>query len=94
MRKYPCKADVNPEAVEAKMREIFDNVRKDRERYISTYSKSLEVSAAVSGKREISVETKTIPGEDQEVAVKLYNRFLEEVTGYTAKERKKMVSKR
>lgn len=93
MRKYPCKKEVSEQLVESKMKEIFGNARNEGGRWISTYSESLEVTAVVSGKKLIEVETKTSPGKEQETVVKLYNRFLEDVTGYTSKERKKLVSK-
>lgn len=93
MRKYLCKNEVNDQILESTIRSIFGKVERKGNRYISTYSDSLEVIAEITGKREISVETKTTPGKDQETIVKLYNRFLGEVTGYTAKERKKLASK-
>lgn len=93
MRKYPCKNEVNEQLVESRMKDIFGKVLKKGKQYISSYSESLEVIAEVTGKKEISVETKTLPGTDQEAVVKLYNRFLEVTTGYTAKERKKLASK-
>ena len=93
MRKYRCKNEVSENILESKMKDIFGNVRKSGNQFVSSYSESLSVIAMVSGKKEISVETKTSPGSDQEKIVKLYNQFLEEVTGYTAKERKKLMSK-
>ncbi|MGC8562748.1 MAG: DUF5611 family protein [Thermoplasmata archaeon] len=93
MRNYPCKSEVTENFLESKMKAIFGNVSKNGNQFVSTYSESLSVVATVSGKKEISVETKTSPGTDQERIVKLYNQFLEEVTGYTAKERKKLMSK-
>jgi hypothetical protein len=93
MRKYRCKNEVSENILESKMKDIFGNVTKSGNQFVSSYSESLSVIAMVSGKKEISVETKTSPGPDQEKIVKLYNQFLEEVTGYTAKERKKLMSK-
>ncbi|MCL4334295.1 MAG: DUF5611 family protein [Candidatus Thermoplasmatota archaeon] len=93
MRKYPCKKEISEQVLESKMKEIFGRVNRNGRRFVSSYSESLEVVAEVSGKKEISVETKTSPGKDQEEVVKIYNRFLEEVTGYNAKERKKLMSK-
>ncbi len=93
MRKYRCKNEVSENILESKMKDIFGNVTKSGNQFVSSYSESLSVIATVSGKKEISVETRTSPGSDQEKIVKLYNQFLEEVTGYTAKERKKLMSK-
>lgn len=93
MRKYHCKNEVSEKILESKMKDIFGNVTKSGNQFVSSYSESLSVIATVSGKKEISVETRTSPGSDQEKIVKLYNQFLEEVTGYTAKERKKLMSK-
>ncbi len=93
MRKYPCKKEVTEQQLESKMKEFFGKVVKENGRYVSSYSKSFELTAEVTGRKEISVETKTSPGEDQEKIVKLYNQFLEDVTGYSAKERKKLISK-
>lgn len=93
MRKYPCKKEISEQVLESKMKEIFGRVNRNGRRFVSSYSESLEVAAEVTGKKEISVETKTSPGKDQEEVVKIYNQFLEEVTGYNAKERKKLMSK-
>ena len=93
MRKYRCKNEVSESILESKMKDIFGTVSKSGNQFVSSYSESLSVIATVSGKKEISVETRTSPGSDQEKIVKLYNQFLEEVTGYTAKERKKLMSK-
>ena len=93
MQKYRCKNEVSENILESKMKDIFGNVTKSGNQFVSSYSESLSVIATVSGKKEISVETRTSPGSDQEKIVKLYNQFLEEVTGYTAKERKKLMSK-
>ena len=86
-------ADTVKSALGPKGMDIFGNVTKSGNQFVSSYSESLSVIATVSGKKEISVETRTSPGSDQEKIVKLYNQFLEEVTGYTAKERKKLMSK-
>ena len=93
MRKYPCKVEVSEQQLESKMKGIFCKVSKRGNQFISLYSESMEVIAEITGKKEISVETKTSPSKDQEAVVKLYNQFLEDVTGYSAKERKKLMSK-
>jgi hypothetical protein len=92
MRTYPCKKEISDDLVERKMNEIFGNVTREGKTFVSSYS-SLKIRASVTGKKELSVETESSPSDDQDVIVKLYNRFVEEVTGYSAKERKKMVSK-
>ncbi|MCL4447205.1 MAG: DUF5611 family protein [Thermoplasmatales archaeon] len=93
MRKYPCKKEVSEQLLESKMKDIFGKVSKNGNRLISSNSESLEVTVEITGKKEISVETKTSPGKDQEAVIKTYNQFLEEITGYNAKERKKLMSK-
>ena len=93
MRKYPCKKEVNEQVLESKMKEIFGKVAKDGKLFSSSYLDSLEVTAEVTGKKEISIETKSSVGKDQETVIKLYNKFLEDVTGYSSKERKKLISK-
>ncbi|MEM0134770.1 MAG: DUF5611 family protein [Thermoplasmatales archaeon] len=93
MRKYPCRSEITEDLLESTMKNIFNNVTKKGNQFVSSYTGSLTVFATVSGKKEISVETKTSPGPDQEKIVKLYNQFLEEITGYDAKERKKLLSK-
>lgn len=93
MRKYPCKKEVSSQFMESTMQEIFGNVHNEDQMFVSAFSESLEVRAKVTGKKEISVETKTKPSKDMEKAVSLYNKFLKRATGYTAKERKRLVSK-
>ena len=93
MRKYPCKKEVNEQVLESKMKEIFGKVARDGKLFSSSYLDSLEVTAEVTGRKEVSVETKSSVGKDQETVIKLYNKFLEDVTGYSSKERKKLMSK-
>ncbi len=93
MRKYPCKKEVNEQVLESKMKEIFGKVARDGKLFSSSYLDSLEVTAEVTGRKEVSVETKSSVGKDQETVIKLYNKFLEDVTGYSSKERKKLISK-
>ncbi|MGC8644677.1 MAG: DUF5611 family protein [Thermoplasmata archaeon] len=92
MRKYPCKKEISEDFVEKKMNEIFGNTTREGKMLVSSYS-SLKVKVQVTGRKELSVETETSPSPDQETIVKLYNKFIEDVTGYSAKERKNMVSK-
>ena len=93
MRKYPCKKEVNEQVLESKMKEIFGKVAKNGKIFSPSSLDSLEVTAEVTGKKEISIETKSSVGKDQETVIKLYNKFLEDVTGYSSKERKKLMSK-
>lgn len=93
MRKYPCKEQVDERILESAMREIFGNVASEEGLLISFMLLSLTVKAAVTGKKEISVETITAAGKNIEKATQLYNKFLERTTGYSSKERKKMMSK-
>lgn len=75
------------------MEEAFGNVKEEGVVLVSSLPPNLVVKASVSGNREISVETVTSAGENMEKAVQSYNKFLEKVTGYSSKERKKMMNK-
>jgi hypothetical protein len=93
MRRYPCKGEVNLKALQSVMNEIFGNVVIEGESLISNMPGILKVKAFVSGNKEISIETDTSTSSNPDLAVKLYNRFLEKATGYSSKERKRMLSK-
>ncbi len=93
MRDYPCKKEVTKEIVKEKMLEIFGNVNEENGILVSSYPPLEKINVSVVNKKKIGVETKSGTSGDYDMAVKIYNKFLEEVTGYTAKERKKMAMK-
>jgi hypothetical protein len=97
MRKYKFKRGFKPtkERLEEQITLHFGEFEKDGEIYIVRYGAIEELRLWFDGKL-LCVESKTNPRVDPETAsqtLKTYNRFLEELTGYTAKERQKMMKK-
>ncbi len=80
--------------VEKIMREVFGEVRREGERLISSY-KGLERIEIWFHKGKMAAETasKKVSNEDAMDTLKKWNEFLYRVTGYTAKERKKKMTK-
>ena len=79
------------------MKEIFGNVDKKEDRYVSSFGALKELRAWQGGKNLLCVETEMDPSVDNETAqrtIKAYNTFLERATGYTAKERGKRAQKK
>lgn len=97
MRKYKFKRGFKPtkERLEEQLSLHFGEFEKDGEVYVVRYGAIEELRLWFDGKL-LCVESKTNPKVDPETAsqtLRTYNRFLEELTGYTAKERQKMMKK-
>jgi hypothetical protein len=97
MRKYKFKRGFKPtqERLEEMINKHFGSFDKDGEIYVVRYGAIEELRLWFDGKL-LCAESKTNPKVELSVAqdtLKTYNRFLEELTGYTAKERQKMMKK-
>ncbi len=93
MRTYPCKKEISNDIVREKMQAIFGNVKEESGKFVSTYPPLDRIEVSITGKKEIVVETVSGNNGDPGMAVNVFNKFLEETTGYNAKERKKMAMK-
>jgi len=93
MRSYPCKKEISNEILKQKMQIIFGNVKEESGKFISSFPPLERIEVMLTDKKEISVETVSGNTGDPSMAVKVFNKFLEETTGYNAKERKKMAMK-
>jgi Uncharacterized protein conserved in archaea len=93
MRTYPCKKKVTSDDVRSIIKETIGNVREEGEFFICSYSPIEEIRIRIKSNKEIEVETKTSPSENAESAIKKYNELIEKITGYSAKERKKLLMK-
>ena len=70
--------------------EIFGNVKKDGEFFITTFGGLKKLSVRMASKKVLEVETEMDPSVDPEIAgdtIRRYNNFLLQATGFTAKER-------
>ncbi len=88
--------NISPEKLKATMQTIFGSANKQGDRLVTSFG-ALKELAAWPGKKSLCVETKMDPGVPDDVAqstIKAYNTFLEQVTGYTAKERGKRAQKK
>ncbi len=99
MQRYPVRvshrANLQPEALERIARSAFDEATRDGERIRARYGALVSLTVEASGK-ELAVEVVMNPKVPNDVAaetVRRYNLFLEESTGYSAKERAKRVRK-
>jgi hypothetical protein len=100
MREYPVKRGHYSKALAGDglkriMEETFGHVEEDGEWLVSSYKGLKKVRVKPLGKTKLLVETETanVPEGDAADTLKKYNEFLFRATGYTAKERKKMMSK-
>jgi hypothetical protein len=99
MRDYPVKRKNKKILKEGSLKELmekyFENVSESGEYISASYGAMKSIKAKFDG-NALWVETETDPSVSDDVAldtVKVYNKFLEEATGYTAKERKKLLNK-
>ena len=97
MREYRFKRGYKPteERLEELIKKHFGEFEKDGNVYVVRYGAMEELRLWIENKK-LYAETKTNPKVPDDVAIqtiKVYNKFLEELTGYTAKERAKMMKK-
>ncbi|HEV2166486.1 MAG TPA: DUF5611 family protein [Thermoplasmata archaeon] len=99
MQRYPVRAshrpNLRPEALEPIARTHFDEALREGDAVTTRFGAIARLSIRAEG-RELGVELAMDPKVSEEVAretIARYNRFLEEVTGYSAKERAKRVRK-
>ncbi len=93
MRVYPCKKAITPQILKDSAKKIMGNYEESGEFIIIRYPPIDEIKIRIKGNKEIEVETKNGTDGDINLAIKKYNEFIEEVTGYSAKERKKLLMK-
>ncbi|MGC8663760.1 MAG: DUF5611 family protein [Thermoplasmata archaeon] len=95
MREYPIKRkhEINEKKIEELMTQIFGNVKKDGEFFISSYG-SLDIIKVKLNNKKIYAETKSNNDKEKyKETISKYNDFIEKVTGYCAAERKKLLTK-
>ena len=84
-----------PVALEAVARTVFGDASREGESVLTHYGAISRLLARGEG-RELSVELTMDPKVPEDVAretIARYNRFLEDVTGYSAKERARRLRK-
>lgn len=96
MREYKFKRGFRPrnERLEEMMEKHFGGFEVDGGVYVATFG-AAKAKMWIEDK-VLKVDTETDPKASNEVAaetIKTYNKFLEELTGYTAKQRQKMMKK-
>jgi hypothetical protein len=99
VQRYPVRtshrANLAPESLDRILRGHFETVGRDGERCTASYGALSRLAVRGVG-REIEVDVTMNPQVPEEVAratIGKYNAFLEEVTGFTAKERAKRLRK-
>ncbi len=95
MREYPIKRTkkIDDETLKKLMEMSFGNVKVEGEFFISSYGSLSFIKAGLKDNK-LLVETQTNQRKElYEETIKRFNSFLEEATGYSAKERKKLLMK-
>lgn len=97
MRDYKFKRGykASKERLEEMLEKHFGSFEVEGEFYIVRNFGGIEEMKLKLSDKKLLVETKTRVVDDETAlkTIKTYNRFLEELTGYTAKERQKMLRK-
>lgn len=99
MQNYPVRAshrgNLAPEAIERIANEHFGSAVATPQGVSASFGAISRIVARAAG-RDLSIDVEMNPKVPEEVAretIARYNRFLEEVTGYSAKERAKRLRK-
>ncbi len=99
MQSYPVRTDhrrnLDPEALATIARNHFDRVSVEGGEMLASYG-ALERLAAKADGRQLSIDVRMNPKVPDDVAretIARYNGFLEDVTGYSSKERAKRLRK-
>lgn len=94
-REYPVKRGVKMslDSLSDASKEIFGNAKKSNDHIIAKTPGLDKIDMFTDGKKLFVTTESSKDSKDYAEAVKLYNVFLEKVTGYNAKERKKKASK-
>ena len=97
MREYRFKRGFKPtaERLEEMLSKHFGGFEFDGEYYLVKNFGAIEVLKLKLENKRLYAESKTKLTDDETAlkTLKTYNRFLEELTGYTAKERQKLMKK-
>ncbi|MCS7121058.1 MAG: DUF5611 family protein [Archaeoglobaceae archaeon] len=93
MREYKLKKAATKEELEEVLKKYFGSFEFDGEYYVVKNFGAIEELRMKVEKRKLFVEsrTKIVDNESSIKTLKTYNNFLEEFTGYSAKERMKML---
>ena len=76
------------------MRDIFGEVRKENGHLLSSFGALERIEVWIeNGKMAAETESKKVEGSLAQETLRKWNDFLFKVTGYTAKERKKKMTK-
>jgi hypothetical protein len=92
MRYYAVKKTIKLDSykLESILKDVFGSYRKEGDKYIVSY-KALSKIEIILKDNELFIETENNNNkESYEDTIKKYNRFLEQATGYTAKQRTKL----
>ncbi|MEM3852590.1 MAG: DUF5611 family protein, partial [Methanomassiliicoccales archaeon] len=99
LNRYPIKRklqkSVNEDLLFSILKEEFNEARKEGEKAVTSYGALERLECWLEGKTLI-VDTRSRKDVDDALAldtISKYNRFLERVTGYTSKERRKAAMK-
>jgi hypothetical protein len=94
VRTYPVKRTVklNPDTILEKAIKTFGNGKIEGDTVVATFPGLKSISSRME-KGKLCIETVTEKCDDPMEAIRKFNAFLEDVTGYSVSERKKLMSK-
>ncbi|MBD6955968.1 MAG: DUF5611 family protein [Thermoplasmata archaeon] len=95
MREYPIKKNhrIDDEMLHSLMKEIFGNVSREGDFLVSSYGSLDVIRVKFSGKNLLVETSSNNKKELYQETISRYNNFIERATGYSAKERKKLLTK-
>ncbi len=94
-REYPVKKGIklDVDLINETAKDIFGNAKVTNDHVVSKTPGLEKIDIFTDGKKLFVTTESSSDAKDYAAAVKLYNTFLEKITGYSSKERKKKISK-
>lgn len=89
--------NIEGDKLENMMAERFGNCKKVDDTFITSYGAMKELRVKIIDKSTISIETESDTGVSSELAmetIRRFNLFLEQVTGFTSKQRRDRLNKK
>lgn len=89
--------NIDGSGLENIMKELFGSVKKEGNKFVSSYGALDSISAWTEGKNTLWVDMQMNPKVDDEAAsktIKNYNEFLSKATGFTSKQRRNRLNKK
>ncbi|MCL4328092.1 MAG: DUF5611 family protein [Candidatus Thermoplasmatota archaeon] len=95
MREYPVKKGISlsNESIVKNCMDILGTGKIDKNKVIASCDGLKSISIEIKSPKVVAIETESIPSKNPAETIRLFNSLLDTVTGYSSKERKKLLSK-